>query len=375
MTQSSTVQATLLYKTPPTLDVDALSEGLRELERAHGLPSTGAIRADGSELSTIALPFEITLSASDAPLPAATFNGALSANASLGERGPLSEMIVHHAGHIRMAVRDTGEDVPGWTRRGRLSALILAQDVARLLIDTLRPMALHWHQSNRLDLPDGLASSAAGTLFAPLCLRTRCILGVLDEELAGTMAQAILGAEDILDRPLHVMVPGLGLPETLDLASDFVAKMLEPETRPQPGATFTDGSGQEVQVVAVEPGRAVPAGLFALVGDIPLEGPTPQAALATKPEPKPTAPPSDAKDAVAVKARLAKELAVAGDAPPPAPQMATQDAAPAHSSTPSSMNAVVPRRIAKPLTDDDKLRRIFREDATPQRKGFFQSKR
>ncbi|MEM6637225.1 MAG: hypothetical protein AAF667_15195 [Pseudomonadota bacterium] len=378
MTAPSSLQATLLFRDVPVLPTDALKAALRELTGQHGLPTSGAVEVeDGTRLRLAALPFDICIQVDDAALAAATFNGAMRAGTGT-ERGPLGEIVAHHGAHVKMTVRDTGETrvrgemLPSGAPRHRLG-LLLAQDVLRLLGQHLRPLALHWHPSNQLALPAPFMASPLGTLFLPLCLRTRATVSQIDDDAAGNFAQEIEGTELILGKPVHVMATGLRLDQVRALAESFVARCLDTDARPKSGARFTGPDGRTVRIVDVPASPEKPKGLIALIeldADLPppvAEAPKPAKVkvtlpaernvrkpaqmvtaevVATKAVEKPKAQLSPAAAAAKSRARQAIARRLKRDiAAEPAPAVAPTE-------------PVTPRRV-EPAAKDDQLRAAF----------------
>ena len=273
MAQSSTIQATLLYDDIPDLPVDALHASLRDLAGQHGLTISGAADQSGDPFRLSALPYEITIQVSDAALPAATFNGALGC-AKGAHRGPLGKFIADHRAHLRIAIRNTGETACATEAapenessdpiRNRTD-LVIGQDVTRVVMSLVPPVALHWHPSNQLVLPQALAESEPGKLYVPICLRMRCTSALIPDTSVVNMSQNIEGAQSLLGKPLHVMATSLDRPTTLALATAFVECMLDAEARPIGGAIFRDRDGNRVRVIEQTPGEGSEFGLIALV--------------------------------------------------------------------------------------------------------------
>lgn len=274
MTTGSTTKATLLYREFPEVPEDSLRTDLRVLAGKHGLPVSGQSEIEHGKLRLACLPFEITVELRDAVLSASCFSGSISGNLRSGQRAPLAKVVAEHTAHINVAVRDTGES--HGTREAIMPsaqtglqdyrrALIFAQDVVRMVMRHMEPEAVHWHPSNQLVLPGGLANLEFGRLHLPVCLRLRCASAALSGTSVVNMSQDIVGATDFLGKPLHVMALSLNRFETMQLAVAFLDRMLEGEARPISGAVFRDQRGTRVEVVEIEPTEKFPDGLIALV--------------------------------------------------------------------------------------------------------------
>lgn len=274
MANQTTIDATLLFEQLPDLPEDGLRTDLRVLAGKHGLPVSGTSDVADRRLRLSCLPFEITIRMVDGPLPASEFSGAISANLRPGQRGPLAETVQRHAARVEIAVRDTGEShgvreaiVP--TAQAGLQdarrSTIFAQDVVRMVMRHLPPLSIHWHPSNQLVLPGGLASVDFGRLYLPLCLRLRSTSAWLTDTNVVNLAQDVAGAKAFLGKPLHVMALSLNRFEAMQLAVAFLDRMLEGEARPIGGAIFRDQRGTRVQVNDIPPSEAMPDGLIALV--------------------------------------------------------------------------------------------------------------
>jgi len=266
MTQTDVIQATLLFGAMPVLPDEKLRTDLRALAGRHNLPTAGEAGYRDGLFRLGADPYEITVQPVESPLPAASFTGALSGHINSSLRRPLAAAVADHSAHIRIAVRDTRAEPGKPLSTARVRQLsVFAQDVLRLMLKLLPPMALHWHPSNTLALPVGLAGSAPGKLFLPLCLRLRNTSSLLTGTPEVNFAQAIEGSADLLGKPLHVMATSLDRYESMDLAVAFITQCLESEGGAVAGTVFRDKKGTRVQVVDHKPCEAAPAGLLALV--------------------------------------------------------------------------------------------------------------
>ena len=271
MAHLANIRATLLYPGVPDLSLDDIKTPLRALARERGLPASGAVDQRDGFLCLALLPYEITISLHDSPLPASTFNGALRASRP-DDRSSLGEAVIHHAAYIKVDVRDTGEarvrgEVAGNTTRKQRQSQILAQDVLRLITRKATPLALHWHTGNTLAKPDGLAASQIGALYLPLCLRAKATMSQIEEPDVGDLAQSIEGSEELLGKPVQVMATGMTSDEALNLSLAFVARCLDTDARPRTGARFTEPGGRTARIVDLPVSADMPNGMIVLIED------------------------------------------------------------------------------------------------------------
>ena len=312
MADRTTTRATLLYTENPVISDESLHAALAVIAGKHGLPVSGEFNSGEQQMRMVCAPYEITVEVHPDRLGASSFVGAISGNPYEEQRADLAAVVAEHCAYADVAVRylGTGQDLREMILpsseigvQDYKRAMVFTQDIVRTVAESAPAAAIHWHTPNLLSPASALNATDFGRLNLPLCLRLNCTSSALPDSSVANMAQEIVGAEEYLAKPLHVMALSLGRPDIMRLAVAFLDRMLEGEARPIGGAIFRDQTGARVKVMDIAPNSELPKGLIALVEVDPDE----------KPSRAPAAPKTP-RSKTRVRSRDLKELRAAANA-------------------------------------------------------------
>ena len=201
------IEAALLFTTQPILAFEHFVETLNSRLTGLEVQFTRASTDRAGQLALTAPGMQLTVTARNCPLPAASFHRALEGLISERSRGPISDVLRRHARYMLVAltpVQDgsAAEDSP----QQRLRQMRVAHAAATLVAELHQPAAVHWRQSRQLLLgAQFLGFAGEDTPWALLARADICSPEYLHPAGSSTVLR-IQETGGLLDRPIEALL-------------------------------------------------------------------------------------------------------------------------------------------------------------------------
>ncbi len=250
-------EATLLYSDLPLPDLDGLQDALNSALARLGVQVEQALDATRQQSIYAGRDWQISLTASQAPLAAESLHGAMDSILSQSMMSELADILRQHAGQAIVAVTPFGQPSSPATR---LAALRVAHAATSVLAAAGQPAAIFWHSAHQLVTGGQYAQMSPDptpwTLFAR-AKRSR-------SRSPGRISLRIDNATDFIGRPIFFPETTLPVDQACAAALAFLRHAVETGAPIPDGHSFGPEGGYLVKVTHATATEARPMGSFIL---------------------------------------------------------------------------------------------------------------
>lgn len=252
-----TIRTTLLYTDRALPDLDAISTALNARLHRRGVRLQDDGDPDPHHAIFSSPDWQISVTATTAPLPAETFHGAMDSILSQTVIGVLGPILLDHRAHLQIDVVSVRQTATPTTW---LDAQRLAHAAATVVAEAGAPAAIHWQPSHQLLTGQQYAQMASEQTPWPLFANTT----IARSADATKTSLRIDNAADFIGRPILFPDTDLSLDLAYAAALSFLRHAVETGAPIPDGHSFGPEDGYVVRVTHATATAALPQGSFVL---------------------------------------------------------------------------------------------------------------
>jgi len=277
------IETVLLHDQPCTLNTHALLLALNA-GQANATDHFELRNSQGDDYALLENSrLHVSIRQFDQPMPAETFTRALDAPIMTLGRVKFAPRIRRHSCAVLVTVglgslRDDGErDINTAAYGADLTQMrqfiTLSHLVARFLVQTAPPLAVHWRQSNRLLLPEQVLDQPANSIPVPHCYDPAPFSSGTRVRGKAQSGLRAIGSENVTGRTVVLHESALNLSQGCRLIDDVLRLSLEGSGDFRDGQRLALDGWPVCEIRRRPPSEAFPAGTVELTPDNTLPPP------------------------------------------------------------------------------------------------------